>query len=386
MSEIRRFADESEFRKMRATIVLTLNQWSHPLMKTGHTREFMANEIRAMAIVVDEFALLYDQSLTGPCFMERCYRLAHVLTTISTLVEVLDNISMRARVFALNMFNVFADQIGRLTLHGYDYSDEHAMIMAEKAKSETHFFDGRYSDADCEAIRNKLEELWNYLHWFKPDCACHNCNWEFELKNELDRRFEQNMITSERLIAESLRIEPFQPERFQPAPFQTEPLEADPSDDPFNFGPFRIASGETQSRNIEPFQTEASGSQSMNTKPLVTQNFNIEAFIESLKFEGTELHNIPYIKTEPIETGLDNTPYIKTEPMETKFHNSPDIKREPMEAELYNSPHIKCELIETETYNSPYIKTEPFQGESPRIKAEPVETDLYNTTFIKSEP
>lgn len=371
MSEIRRFVDESEFLKVRASIVLTLNQWSHPLMKTGHFREFMANQIRAMAIVIDEFALLYDQSLTGPCFMERCYRLAHVLTMISTLVEVLDNISMRARVFALNMFNVFADQIGRLTLHGYDYSDEHAMIMAEKAKSETHFFDGRYSDADCEAIRNKLEELWNYLHWFKPDCRCHNCEWEFELKNELDRRFEQNMITSERLIAESLRIEPFQPERSQPAPFQTDPLEIDPFDDPFNFGPFRIESGEPQRHSIEPFQTEASGSQSMNTEPLVTQNFNIEAFIESLKFEGAELHNLPYIKTEPIEPGLDNTPYIKTEPME---------------AELYNSPYIKRELIETETYNSPYIKAESFQGESPRIKTEPVETDLYNTPFIKSEP
>ena len=144
-------------------------------MPTSYPRQAMADEMCAMAYMVDGFARLYNAEITGPCFMERCYRLAHTLNVLSALVESIDELPFGGRVSAFNIFNVFADQMGRLTLHGYDYVDGDAMVMVEKAKSETYFYYSRIIDPQCAPVQEKLAQYWNYLHWFKPNCGCHNC-------------------------------------------------------------------------------------------------------------------------------------------------------------------------------------------------------------------
>lgn len=176
--------DASDFYQFREDIVLTFQKWSHPLVEPNASREVMAMAMCDMSNDLEEFAQLANND-TGTCFAERCKRISHSLYSIAKVVELIDNLPVRARVSGLNMLNVLADQIGRLALQGYSDDDEFAMIMAEKAKSEAYRFHHKYSDPACEEMQIKLSHFWDYLHFFLPGCTCNNCKWEYEFRNEL---------------------------------------------------------------------------------------------------------------------------------------------------------------------------------------------------------
>lgn len=178
--------DASEFTQFRADMVLTFHKWSHPIVETGITPQIMAISMRDMAIDLEAFSVLAGKD-TGTCFVERCERISHSLLAISKVVDLIDNFPLRARVSVLNMFNVLADQIGRLTLHGYTEEDEAAVIMAERARCGTFRYHHRYNDPACEEVQKTLTEYWEYLHFYLPGCTCNNCKWEYELKNELGK-------------------------------------------------------------------------------------------------------------------------------------------------------------------------------------------------------
>lgn len=176
--------DASDFIQVRADTVLTFHKWSHPMFEAGFKREVMTMAMYDIADDFEKFKQLASEE-TGLCFVERCTRITESLHVIGKVVEFIDNLPLRAQVSALNMFNVLADQIGRLTLHGYTEEDEFSVIMREKAKSETYRWHLRCSDPDCDQIQKTLLEYWEYLHFFLAGCTCYNCKWEYQLRSEL---------------------------------------------------------------------------------------------------------------------------------------------------------------------------------------------------------
>jgi hypothetical protein len=173
--------DASDFTQVR---VLTFHKWSHPMFEAGITHEVMAMAMYDMANDFEKFKQLKNEE-TGLCFIERCTRITDSLYDIGRVVEFIDNLPLRARVSALNMFSVLADQIGRLTLHGYTEEDEFSVMMREKAKSETYRWHLRFSDPECEPIQKTLLGYLEYLHFFLAGCTCYNCKWEYQLQSEL---------------------------------------------------------------------------------------------------------------------------------------------------------------------------------------------------------
>ncbi|KAJ5481100.1 hypothetical protein N7539_006994 [Penicillium diatomitis] len=168
------------FGEKRLKNVNSLLVWSDKLSQFDPDHQEAVRFLHGLEADFDQLrqATAYEQ--TSPCFPLKCQIITH---TIQDAIDILRRQTLFSSDEVGQVLKMIAHHIGRLSLskqQGVDLYAEHMDRMTRKidASWKSRKLRAPQPQAENERRQEKLQEIWDRLHFALPDCACLQCSRE----------------------------------------------------------------------------------------------------------------------------------------------------------------------------------------------------------------
>lgn len=162
---------EQDFASERRDFVLTLKKLSQG-RHDNRTPDQIARDLSGMVNPILFWQTL-ENDTTGSCFAHRCQIISDVLGEVSDRIVNVRQLHSDD----MEMFDMLAMQIGRMTLHGYTDEDDLAVDMAKLTEQQEHEWktsETKENPMD-ESERRHLRFFWARVHFKMDGCGCRQC-------------------------------------------------------------------------------------------------------------------------------------------------------------------------------------------------------------------
>lgn len=167
--------DAAQFEAIRADLVAKLKTWSEG--SPDLTAAEIAEAFEYMAPDFDHFKALVTDT-TGRCFQQKCDIIKNTLLEVVQKLKGQGNISIETK----QVMDVLARAIGRLTLHGYNLTDEYAVEMIKRVNKtkelpwETSELGNRPDD---DRLQVYIWSVYVQLEFAMSSCGCIQCQVQY---------------------------------------------------------------------------------------------------------------------------------------------------------------------------------------------------------------
>ncbi|KAJ5902531.1 hypothetical protein N7495_003059 [Penicillium taxi] len=174
MTETVHIVRPSSLANIRHKLVTILSAWctNHPSRMTA---ENIAKELTAYIRLLPRFKRLSTEE-TGACYRHKIDMIVNSMTEVRRVIWIEMHLP-RPSVEIVELMRILAQQIGRLTLFGYDFRDRFAHDMAfEVETTEIEYSSGLLSVGTVSDKEKFVRHTWDQLYQPVTFCACLQCS------------------------------------------------------------------------------------------------------------------------------------------------------------------------------------------------------------------